>query len=611
MVDVDAGAEVSLNGQAGGVYPRLTACNPGRRVRRAPPGLAPLAFALALGAAPGAFGQAIERNLPPPPTSGPSTILTPQAAPRSHDETQLAGPLTTLVVIGPAEPARTKTSAGLDLASAPRLNTPQARRRLSRFLGRPLSRALISSIEADITRTYRARGFPLVSVTTPEQELTHGVLQLRVIEFRLGKKTAPGAHDPGYVLSRIRVQPGQPVNTGRLAQDLDWLNRFPFRRISAAFTPGGRLGETDLVLQTTQSRPFSVYTGYSTSGSPLTGFDRYIAGASVAIPFLHDATASYQFTGSNDVLFSQDRPFNSAPEPRYLSHSGRITIPTLPRQEFEFVVSSVNSNEITDFVAHQTTVEYTFDYRAALSDFLSFLPGDGALGVETRHESGQTLFAGEPVQSGEIDVYQVFLSWAGAESDRFGRSAGDLTLHLSPGGVNGRNTDAQFAAASQGRSRTAEYGYVAGDFSRYTPLPARLGYSLQLIGQYSPNPLPLTEQSGAGGPSLVRGYTLDDGVFDSSLVARNELRTPSFPVIGRVFRKAPADALSPFAFVDAAYGKNDYTHGDESPIGAGFGADYQFGEHLNGGLTTAWALKHEGFTRSGQFRLESRIVLSY
>ena len=183
-------------------------------------------------------------------------------------------------------------------------------------------------------------------------------------------------------------------------------------------------------------------------------------------------------------------------------------------------------------------------------------------------------------------------------------------MHISPGGVGASNTDAAFALASQGRSRSAEYAYVSGDLSRYTPLPGAFGYSASLIGQYAPNPLPLTEQIGLGGPSLVRGYTLDDGVFDSGLVSRNELRAPTLAVLANL-RKGLVDQLSPFAFVDAGYGKNEYTHADSTPIGAGFGADYQLGPHLSANLTTAWALKHEGLTRSGQFRLESRVALSF
>ncbi len=108
----------------------------------------------------------------------------------------------------------------------------------------------------------------------------------------------------------------------------------------------------------------------------------------------------------------------------------------------------------------------------------------------------------------------------------------------------------------------------------------------------------------------MRGYTLDNEVFDSGLVARNELRTPTLTVLANL-RKGLADQLSPFAFVDAGYDKNEYTHADSTPIGAGFGADYQFGQHLSANLATAWALKHEGLTRSGQFRLERRVALSF
>ena len=569
-----------------------------------------VALSTALVGAVQAHAQAIERNLPPEVAHGSSVIVTP-VAPSDTDATPLGASLSALVVLGPAEPARTGAAApaGLHLEAAPRLDA-RARRRLARHLGQPLSRKLIAGIEAEIVRDYRRAGFPLVSVSTPGQEVSTGLLQVRVIEFTLERKTAPGARDPAYVESRVRAEPGRPIDARQLAQDLDWLNRYPFADTQAAFQPGDRLGATNLVLQTTATKPWSVQAGYADSGSPLTGFDRYFAGATVALPFLHDATASYQFTGSNDVLFSQDRPFNSAAEPLYLSHSGRVLIPTLPRQDIEASLSYVQSNEVTDFTAHQITEEASIGYRSALSDVMAFLPGEATVGVEARHETGGTLFAGEPVQHGTIDVFQVYVGFSGQESDALGRSTLDLTAHLSPGGVGSTNSDAAFALASQGRSRSAEYGYVSSDISRYTSLPWGLGYSVSVVGQYAPNPLPLTEQIGLGGSSMVRGYTLDDGVFDSGVVARNELHAPSGPLIGRL-AKGLQDGVQPFAFVDTGYGKNEYTHADSSPIGAGLGADYQLGRHLTANLSAAWALKREGMTRSGQFRLESRVALSF
>ena len=554
------------------------------------------------------YGQAIERNLPPQVAHGSSVIVTP-VAPSDTDATPLGSSLVGLVVLGPSDPAQPAAVTGLHLNAAPRLTTT-ARRRLSRYLGRPLSRKLIADIEAQIVRDYRAAGFPLVSVSTPEQEVSAGVLQVRVIEFTLEHKTAPGAKSPGYVTSRVRVQPAQAIDARELSQDLDWLNRYPFANTQAAFQPGDKLGATELVLQTTAGRPFSFSAGYSSSGSPLTGFDRYFAGATFALPFLHDAYASYQFTGSNDVLFSQDRPLNGAPDPLYISHSGRVVVPTLPRQDIEASLSFVQSNEFGDFTAHQTTEELSIGYRSALSNLMSVLPGEVVIGVEARRETGRTLFADEPVQTGDTDVFQVYAGYSAQESDAFGRGSLDLTVHISPGGVGASNTDAAFVAASQGRSRSAEYAYVSGDLSRYTPLPWAFGYSASLIGQYAPNPLPLTEQIGLGGPSLVRGYTLDDGVFDSAILARNELRAPPFAVLAHL-RKGVADQLAPFAFVDAGYGKNEYTHADSTPVGVGLGADYQLGQHLSANLTSAWALKHEGLTQSGQFRLESRVALSF
>ena len=573
----------------------------------APVGAA-VALLAALSAPRLADAQAIERNLPPAVQSAPSVIVTP-VAPSDTDARPLGADLLAVVALGPSEPVRSGVAAGLHLEAAPRLDG-RTRRRLTVLLGRPLSRKLIAQVEAQIVRGYRAAGFPLVSVSTPEQEVSSGVVQVRVIEFRLGAKTAPGAREPAYLLSRVRARPGQPIDARQLAEDLDWLNRNPFRNSQAAFSPGSGLGLTDLVLQTVETKPWSVTTGYANSGSPLTGFDRYFAGASVALPLLHDAYASYQFTGSNDVLFSQSRPLNGARDPLYLSHSGRVVVPTLPRQDVEASLSFVQSNEFGDFTAHQTTEEASVAYRSALSNLLAVLPGEAVVGVEARRETGRTLFAGEPVQSGSVDVFQVYLSYTGAETDALGRSNLDLTLHVSPGGVGASNTDAAFAVASQGRSRSAEYGYVSGDLSRYTALPAGLGYSLSLIGQYAPNPLPLTEQIGLGGPSLVRGYTLDDGVFDSGLVARNELRAPAFSVLARL-GKGVADQLAPFAFFDAAYGRNLYTRADSTPLGTGLGADYQLGRHLSAGLTAAWALKSEGLTRPGRFRLESRVALSF
>lgn len=566
-------------------------------------------------ATPALAQQPIERNLPPAPLAERPAIAAPNAMPDQQDPTPIGPPLRAIVVLGPDDRALATAPDGVDVSRGSRLAGRQGQ--FARFLGQRLSRRLIGEVEAEIARIYRAGDHPFVSVSTPEQEITTGVLQVRVIEFRLGAKTAPGAgaKDAPYIESRVRVAPGEGIDSGELAQDLDWLNRFPFRRTEAVFTPGKALGITDLGLQTTSSKPWSAYVGYANSGSPLTGWDRYFAGFQAALPYLHDALVSYQGTASNDALFDDGRPFNTAPDPAYVSHAGRLIVPTLPRQDIEAAVSFVKSNEpVQDFLVRQTTYEASLAYRSALSDFLSALPGEGVVGVEAKRQTSRTLFDGQVQTGASFDVFQVTLGYAQQEVDALGRTSGEITVHLSPGSVNDQNTAQAFGQFSQGRFDEARYAYVSGDLSRYTRLPALFGVpgfglANSLIAQYAAVPLPLTEQIGLGNNSLVRGYTLDDGAFDAGAISRNELRTPTFPLLGRTGRVV--DQLSPYIFVDGGYGKDQRTKHDAAPVSTGLGADYQLSTHLTASLDGAWALRDVGFTRAGDARLESRVTFTF
>jgi hemolysin activation/secretion protein len=588
----------------------------GRPLRRAL--LLAIAGAGAILAAGQACAQAIERNLPPAPTAVAPRIAPPNAVPSTQDATPIGPALRAIVLLGPKEAPLQGPAAGIDLSRAPRLTKDGAA--FARFLGRPISRRLIAEIEAEIARRYRAKGFPFVSVSTPKQEITGGVIQVRVVEFHLGAKTAPGASakDAPYVESRVRAQPGDPIDATQLAQDLDWLNRFPFRRTEAVFTSGSELGDTNLQLRTTESKPWSVYVGYANSGSPLTGWDRYFAGAQTVLPGLHDAIVSYQFTGSGDALFDDHRVFNSAPDPRYISDAGRLVIPTLARQDVEASFSYVQSNQPIQsqpgLATRQTTYEATLAYRSALSNLWAVLPGEGAVGLEIKRQDAQTLFGGAGIESAAFNVFQITIDYAEQENDAFGSTSGELTAHISPGSVGPLNNNAAFSAASEGVSDLSTYVYLSGDVSRTTHLPTLFGAAgwgmvNSLIGQYSAIPLPLTEQIGLGGAGLVRGYTLDDGAFDTGVISRNELRAPAFPLLGRV--GGPVDRLSPFVFVDAGFGKDQRTGATASPVSTGLGADYQLGSHVSASLDGAWALNSVGMTRSGEARLETRVTITF
>ena len=466
-------------------------------------------------------------------------------------------------------------------------------------------------MEAAIAREYRGAGFPFVSVSTPAQELTSGLLQVRVIEFRLAAKTASQASpfDAPYIESRVRAGEGDPIDAGLLSQDLDWLNRFPFRQSEALFTPGQALGDTNLQLQTTSFKPWSAYAGYANSGSPGTGWDRYFVGIQTVVPWLHDAYAAYQATASNDALFKDDRLFSGAAYPAYFSQAGRVTIPTFPRQALDVSIDYVRPTQtVQDFLIRQSVFEAALNYRGALSDLWRPLPGDASVGLEVKRQTSRALFSGVDVQGSSVDIFQVTLGYSARESDRFGQSSGGLTANISPGGMDRRNSDAALASFSTGRSTSAEYGYLSGTFSRLTRLPTVMGIqgltlTDSLIGQYAAQALPLTEQIGLGSASLVRGYTLDDGAFDTALISRNELRALAFTL--------SFSQMSPYVFVDAGYGKDRRTKAEAAPVSTGVGLDCQVAKRLTATLDGAWALRSVGSTHSGDVLLETRIALSF
>ena len=90
-----------------------------------------------------------------------------------------------------------------------------------------------------MTRFYLEKGLPFVEVVVPEQPVSSGYIQILVTESRLGEiKTEGNQHfSDRSLISHISCEPGEKIHLPSLLNDLDWLNRNPFRRSEAVFTP--------------------------------------------------------------------------------------------------------------------------------------------------------------------------------------------------------------------------------------------------------------------------------------------------------------------------------------------------------------------------------------
>lgn len=587
-----------------------------------------LSLGLALLAAVPALGQVIapvERNLPPAVSGQGRLVIGPQDLAGSPDDTPLGVALSGITLIGPKESVAKRGGRGIRIGAVGEIDRAALTTALTPFLGQPLSRKRISDIQAAIAKVYRTAGYPFVSVTLPPQEITGGVLTLRVVEFRTGAVKVSGA-EPGTeaaLSGRVRATPGQRIATDALEEDLAWLNRSPYRSVNGVFAPGDELGLSTLTLEVTPQKPWQVFGGWSNTGTHSTGFDRYFAGFGAALPGLPESYLSYQITGSPN-FWSDPAGVGTGPEqPSYYSQAGRLVISTGARQSLEFVPNYVATRQNAlgqTFAYDNETLEIPVTYRTALSNLVPGLyAGDLILGATGKTVSRTSYFTGLDIGGANADLFELILGWSVSRSDPSGTTSLDLKLIGNPGGVIGGNSAAAWSRYSGGRVTDVTYVYGAGELNRVTRLPSGLNWVSDLSGTAAGQPLPDTEQLSLGGLYATRGYTLDDATVDTGLVWRNELRTPTFALLSAMGVAGVADQVSPYAFLDMAWGRaygyegvlGAVAHNDYSLAGLGLGLDYTLNRNLTATLVGGVALTDAIYTKAGDLTLQARVYVSY
>lgn len=574
-----------------------------------------LATATALSAGQAHAQSALERNLPATVASRPGALSIGEADYGKGDDKPLGVKLAGVHLIGPEEKVPSAPPRGISLGNVPGIAPDAVKAALSPFVGKPLTRAQIARMQGGLAALWRKAGFPFVSVTVPPQEITSGVLNLRVVEFHAGAvKVEGGSALERNLAGRMRVEPGQRIDAAAVEEDLDWLNRNPFRRVEGVFAPGDGKGASDITLKVTEDKPFSVFASYANTGSAATGMDRWSVGGGVWLPMLNDITLSYRFTRSGE-FWNDGEVFNlDAAQGGYLSHSGRIDLPTFDRQALSIAPNFVETNALvagTPFSFDNMTFELPILYRSAISNILpGHYWGDVYFGVEPKWLKRTTAFAGVDVAKGEANLVNLVLGWSDDFSDRYGRTSIDARIKANPGGVLSGNTAAGWASFTGGRVDDNTYVTAGIDISRITELTHGFGWASQLSALIAGQALPDSERLSLGGYYAVRGYGSEDGAADTGLVWRNELRLPSYaPLAGAGI--GIRDGLSPFLFVDLGHGY-DFAARDHTTLAStGAGFDYSIGANLAASLTGAMALADAGATKSGDATLTASVRIAY
>ena len=413
----------------------------------------------------------------------------------------------------------------------------------------------------------------------------------------------------------MRLAQGDVIDARQLSEDLDWLNRNPYRHVGAVFSPGQATALTDLSLEVTEAKPWSLTAGWSNTGSKATGVQRYSVGGGLYLPELGDTTLSYLLTGGDDFFAHPGKiVLKDGEYPQYLSQAGRVVVPTGARQQIEFTPNLVATRQ--DINANTSVQNLTYElpvtYRSAVSNLLpGHYWGDIYGGFALKGLRRKVHFAGSEVASGNAALLQAIFGWSDTIADRMGETAIDLSLVASAGGLIPNSDDAAWSAYTSGRVTSASYTYGVLNLTRRTTLPQILGqdgysWDSQFTGLLAGTALPETEQLALGGLTGSRGYSFSDVSVDRGFVWSNDLRLPTL--------KAPEGlnaSVSPYLFADVAWGEDLSTKATSTLVSLGVGADVTFTDNLTGGLTIGRAMTDTGATNSGDWAVNASIKASF
>ncbi len=143
--------------------------------------------------------------------------------------------------------------------------------------GREVSLADVQKLVDQVNAIYRERNIATAQAILPPQEITSGVIQIRLVEGRLGKFSLTGNDTTreDFVLARIGQKSGDLADVEELGQGLLFFNRIQDTQIRAELKPGDKFGETDvqLIMLEPPKNDLRVFT--DNSGSEATGLYRF------------------------------------------------------------------------------------------------------------------------------------------------------------------------------------------------------------------------------------------------------------------------------------------------------------------------------------------------
>jgi len=385
----------------------------------------------------------------------------------------------------------------------------------------PYENRVITSVELQkvrqlITRFYVEKGYINSGVIIPDQKVSDGIITLKIIEGVLTHIELAGNDRlrDNYILDRIKLGAGSPLNINRLRERLQLLQQSPLLdRVNAELAPGLRRGEGVLRIRVEEAaRPYQVTASYNNHRSPAVGPEGWqLAGYHQNLLGFGDMLKGHigKTSGLNDYSVAYSIPLNA--------YDTRFTI-RYDKSRSKVIESPFNDLDIKSR-SHTISIGIRHPLYRSTSEELAL-----ELVLERRRSKTHLLglpFSFSPgVENGEshISVLRFSQYWMQRSprqvltfSSRFSFGLNAMDATVNDGLPDGRFISwlGQFLWAR----RLGEQG---------------IQVSFRADLQLTNNQLLPLEQFAVGGVHSVRGYRENQMVRDVGLLTSLEFKVPLF-----------------------------------------------------------------------------------
>ena len=217
---------------------------------------------------------------------------------------------------------------------------------LVKYTGTNIGIAEITKAAADLQMEYRERGYPTVSVTIPQQQLTNGIVKFRIFQGHLSDIVVVGNR---YFSSNnvMRALPGLQTNmilNGSIFQaELDQANANQDRQIYPQIQPGPEPNTTELVLKVKDRLPLHAKADFNNQSSPGTPELRLNSSAVYNNLWQLEHSVGLQYSFSPFDYKSGDQ-WEFYDEPLVANYSAFYRMPLGSPESVEAAVSSDSQN---------------------------------------------------------------------------------------------------------------------------------------------------------------------------------------------------------------------------------------------------------------------------